>query len=100
MKPNWRILAVILLFATLSASCSSLDGPEAATRINFLEWAGNIRTPYRHENFQTINNDGVLAVVRITVELMIKGEWEEKQIEIQCEKLDDDWQCDRSMQFK
>jgi hypothetical protein len=82
MKPNWRILAVILLFATFSASCSSMDGPEAAARINFLEWAGNIRTPYRHENFQTINNDGVLAAVRITVDLMIKGEWEAKQIEI------------------
>ena len=100
MKPNWRILAVILLFATFSARCSSMDGPEAAARINFLEWAGNIRTPYRHENFQTINNDGVLSTVRITVDLMIKGEWEEKQIEIQCEKVDNDWQCNRSMQFK
>ena len=100
MKPNWRILAVILLFVIFSASCSSLDGPEAAARINFLEWAGNIRTPYRHEDFQTINNDGVLATVRVTVDLMIKGEWEEKQIEIQCEKVDDDWQCERSMQFK
>ena len=100
MKSNWRILAVILLFATFSASCSSLDGAEAAARINFLEWAGSIRTPYRHETFQTINNHGVLAAVRITVDLMIKGEWEEKQIEIQCEKVDDDWQCDRLMQFK
>ena len=99
MKPNWRILAVILLFATFSASCSSLDGPEAAARINFLEWAGNIRTPYRHENFQTINNDGVLSTVRITVDLKVEGEWKEKQTEIHCEKVDQDWHCDRSMQF-
>jgi hypothetical protein len=100
MKPNLKILAVILLVVIFSASCASLDGPEAAARINFLDWAGNIRTPYRHENFETLNNDGALATVRITVDLIIKGEWEEKQIEIQCEKVDNDWQCDRSMQFK
>ena len=100
MKSNWRILAVMLLLVAFCASCSSLDGPEAAARINFLEWAGNIRTPYRHENFQTINNDGTLATVLITVELKIKGEWREKQTEIQCKKVDNDWQCGRSMQFK
>jgi hypothetical protein len=100
MKANWRILAVILLVVMFSASCLSLDGPEAAARINFMEWAGNIRTPYRHETFQTISNDGALATVRITVELVIQSEWEEKQAEIQCEKVGDDWQCSRSMQFK
>jgi len=77
-----------------------MDSPEAAAKISFSEWAVNIRAPYRNENFQTINNDGTLSTVRITVELKIKGEWAEKQIEIQCEKVDDNWQCDRSMQFK
>jgi hypothetical protein len=77
-----------------------MDGSEAAAKINFLEWAGNIRTPYRHENFQTIQNDGTLSTVRITVDLRVKGEWKEKQIEIQCKKVDKDWQCDHSMQFK
>jgi hypothetical protein len=77
-----------------------MDGPEAAAKINFAEWAGNIRTPYRNENFQTINNDGTLATVLIRVDLKIKGEWKEKQTEIQCEKVDNDWQCDRSMQFR
>ena len=100
MKRTWRIVAVTLLLVTSSVQCSKMDGPEAAAKINFLEWAGNIRTPYRNENFQTINNDGTLSTVRITVELRIKGEWTEKQIEIQCEKIDDNWQCERSMQFK
>ena len=100
MKRTWRIVAVTLLLVTSSAQCSPMDGPEAAAKINFLEWAGNIRTPYRNENFQTVNNDGTLSTVRITVELKIKGEWTEKQIEIQCEKVDEDWQCERSMQFK
>jgi hypothetical protein len=77
-----------------------MDGPEAAAKISFLEWAGNIRVPYRNENFQTINNDGTLATVLITVDLKIEGEWQEKQTEIQCEKVDNDWQCYRSMQFR
>jgi hypothetical protein len=77
-----------------------MDGPEAAAKISFSEWAVNIRAPYKNENFQTINNDGTLSTVRITVELKIKGEWIEKEIELQCEKSGDDWQCARSMQFK
>jgi len=100
MKQTWRIVAVTLLLMICSTRCSTMDGPEAAARINFLEWAGNIRTPYRNENFQTIRNNGTLATVRITVALKIKGEWKEKQIEIQCKKADDNWQCDRSFQFK
>jgi hypothetical protein len=77
-----------------------MDEPEATAKSNFSEWAVNIRTPYRHENFQTINNDDALATVLITVELKIKGEWKEKQAEIHCKKVDQEWQCDRSMQFK
>jgi hypothetical protein len=74
-----------------------MDGPEEVARNNFSEWAVNIRTPYRNENFQASNTDTTLATVLITVELKIKREWKEKQIEIQCEKKDKDWQCDRSM---
>jgi hypothetical protein len=100
MKQTWRIIAVSLLLVTFSTRCSTMDGPEAAAKNRFSEWAVNIRTPYRHENFQTINNDGTLATVLITVDLKIKGEWKEKQVEIQCEKVDNNWQCDPSMQFK
>lgn len=100
MKRTWRVVAIALLLVTVSVRCTPMDGPEAAARINFLEWAGNIRTPYKNENFQTINNDGTISTVRITVELKIKGEWIEKQVDIQCEKVDEDWQCERSMQFK
>lgn len=100
MKQTWRIVAVTLLLMICSTRCSTMDGPEAAARINFLEWAGNIRTPYRHENFQTMDNDGTVSTVRITVELKIKGEWTVKQTEIKCEKADNNWQCDRAMQFK
>jgi hypothetical protein len=77
-----------------------MDSPEAAAKISFSEWAVNIRAPYRNENFQTLSNDGALSTVRITVELKIQGKWTEKQIELQCEKVDDNWQCDRSMEFK
>ena len=100
MKQAWRIIAVALLLVTLSTRCSTMDGPEAAARNNFSEWAVNIRIPYRNENFQTINNDDPVATVLITVDLKIKGEWKEKQTEIHCEKVDNDWQCDRAMQFK
>lgn len=100
MKHTWRISAVALLLVTFSTRCSTMDGPEAAAKNNFSEWAVNIRIPYRDENFQTIHNDGTLATVRITVELKIQGEWKEKQTEIQCEKVDNDWQCGRSMQFR
>jgi hypothetical protein len=100
MKQSWRIIAVSLLLVTFSTQCSTMDGPEAAAKNNFSEWAVNIRAPYRNENFQTINNDGTLATVLITVDLNIKGEWKEKQTEIQCKKVDNDWQCDRLMQFK
>lgn len=100
MKQIWRIITVSLLVITFSTRCSTMDGPEAAARNNFSEWAVNIRAPYRNENFQTINNDGTLARVLITVDLKIQGEWKEKQTEIQCEKVDNDWQCARSMQFK
>ena len=100
MNRIWRTIAVSLLLVVLSAQCSPLDGPEAAARNSFSEWAVNIRAPYRHENFETTNNDGVLATVLITVDLKIKGEWTEKQTEIQCEKVDDDWQCPRGIKFK
>jgi hypothetical protein len=100
MKQTWRIVAITLLLVISSTRCSTMDGPEAAAKTNFSEWAVNIRTPYRNEDFQTINNDGTLATVRITVELKIKGEWTEKQKEIQCEKVDNNWQCDRLVQFK
>jgi len=100
MKQTWRTLTVSLLVVIFITQCSPLDGPEAAARNSFSEWAVNIRAPYRHETFETIKNDGVLATVLITVDLKIKGEWTEKQTEIQCEKVDDDWQCGRGMQFK
>ena len=77
-----------------------MDGPEAAAKDKFTEWAVNIRVPYRNENFQTISNDDALATVLVTVELKIKGEWKEKQTEIHCKKMDQEWQCDRSMQFR
>ena len=100
MKRTWRVVAIALLLVTVSVRCTPMDGPEAAARINFLEWAGNIRTPYRNETFQTLNNHDTSSTVRITVELKIKGEWIEKQLDIQCKKVDEDWQCERSMQFK
>jgi hypothetical protein len=100
MKHTWRIIVVSLLMVTFSARCSTMDGPEAAAKSNFSEWAVNIRVPYRNENFQTIKNDGTLATVLITVKLKLKGEWKEKQAEIQCKKVDMDWQCNHSMEFK
>ncbi len=100
MKKTWRIVAVTLLLAISSTRCSTMDGPEAAAKINFSEWAVNIRAPYRNEDFQTINTDGALSTVRIRVELKIQGQWIEKQTEIQCEKVDTEWQCDRSIQFQ
>ena len=100
MKQTWRVVAIALLLVTVSVRCTPMDGPEAAAMINFSEWAVNIRVPYKNENFQTLNNNGTLSTVRITVELKIKGEWTEKQIDVQCKKVDEDWQCERSMQFK
>lgn len=100
MKTIWGIFAAVLFFVTFSSSCTRMDAPEAAARINFMEWAWNIRTPYRNEKFETINNDGTLSTVRITVDLKIKGEWIEKQVEIQCDKVENNWQCDRFVQLK
>lgn len=77
-----------------------MDAPEAATKINFSEWAVNIRMPYKNESFHTMSNDGSLATVKITVELKINGKWTEKQIEVHCENIDNTWQCDRAMKFK
>jgi hypothetical protein len=77
-----------------------MDGPEAAAKTSFSEWAVNIRAPYRHENFETISNDGAVATVLVTVDLKMKGEWKQKQLEIECKQVDDDWQCERLMQFK
>jgi hypothetical protein len=100
MKHPWRIIAVSLLVVIFSAQCSTMDGPEAAAKNSFSEWAVNIRVPYRNENFQTIINDDTLATVLVTVEIKIKGEWKERQTEIHCERVEQDWQCDRSMQFR
>ena len=100
MKQTWRMVAVALLLVILGARCSTMDGPEAAAKISFSEWAVNIRIPYRNESFQTISDDGTLSTVRITVEIKIGGEWKDKQIEIQCKKADDNWQCDRLFQIK
>ena len=100
MKQTWRMFVVSLFVVILSAQCSPLDAPEAAARNSFAEWAVNIRAPYKHENFQTINNDGMSATVLITVDLKIKGEWTEKQTEIQCEKAGDEWQCEPGIQFQ
>lgn len=100
MKQTRRRLAVSLLLVTLCTACSTMDGPEAAAKTSFLEWAGNIRTPYRNEGFETISTEGTLVTVLITVDLKIQGEWKEKQLEIHCEQVDTDWQCERSMQFK
>ncbi len=100
MKQTWRIIIVSLLIVTSSTRCSTMDGAEATAKNNFTEWAVNIRVPYRNENFQTIKSDGTLSTVLITVDLKINGQWKEKQTEIQCEIVNDDWQCDRAMQFK
>jgi hypothetical protein len=100
MKQARKIIAVASLLLIFSTQCSKMDGPEAAAKISFSEWAVNIRAPYRNESFQTIHNDGTLSTVRIDVEIKLKGTWTEKQTEIQCEKVDNDWQCDRSIQFK
>ena len=100
MKQIWIMIAVSLLMLTFSTRCSPMDGPEAAAKNNFSEWAVNIRVPYRGESFQTIKTDGTFATVLITVDIKMNGQWEEKQIEVHCEKAGDDWQCDRAMQFK
>jgi hypothetical protein len=100
MKQTWRILAAALILITSSARCSPMDGPEAAAKVNFSEWAVNIRAPYRNEKFDTIKDDSTSATVRITVELKINGEWTERKTEIQCERVDDGWQCARAMEFK
>lgn len=100
MKQTWRVVAITLLLVTLATRCSSMDGPEAAAKTNFSEWAVKIRVPYRNENFQTTSNDGTVATVHVTVEVKRDGEWIEKQLDVQCEKADNDWQCGRSFQFK
>ena len=100
MNRIWRTITFSLLVVIFIIQCSPLDGPEAAARNSFSEWAVNIRAPYKHEKFQTLDNDGMSATVLITVDLKIKGEWQEKQTEIQCEKVDDDWQCARGIKFK
>lgn len=100
MKRTWKIIVLCFFLVASSSRCATMDGPEAAARNNFSEWAVNIRAPYRNENFQTINNDGNVATVLITVDLKIGGEWKEKQTKIQCEKVDTNWQCDHSMQFE
>ena len=97
MNRTWAIIAVTLLLVMLSTQCSKMDAPEAAANISFSEWAVNIRVPYRHEDFQTIQNDGSSATVHITVELKLKGEWLEKQTDVHCQKADDVWHCDRSI---
>jgi hypothetical protein len=100
MKQTWSIAAITLLLVTLATRCSTMDGPEAAAKTSFSEWAVNIRMPYRNEDFQTASIDGTVATVRVTVEFKIDGEWKEKQIMVQCKESDNDWQCDRSFQFK
>lgn len=99
MKRTLRMAAIALLLAVSCVQCSKMDGPEAAAKNNFSEWAVNIRTPYRNESFETITTDGTTATVRITVEIKIDGKWTKKDIEIQCEKVDADWQCARWMQI-
>lgn len=99
-KQTWRLIAVSLFLLTSSTRCSTMDGPEAAAKNNFSEWAVNIRIPYRSESFQTIKTDSDFATVLITVDLKINGQWTEKTTEIHCEKVDEDWQCDRAMHFK
>lgn len=99
MKQTLKIIIVSLLLLSFITQCSEMDGPEATAKNNFSEWAVNIRIPYRNESFQTIKNNGTDATVLVTVDLKIKGEWIEKHIQIDCEKLDKDWQCDRSMQY-
>ena len=99
MKQPWRIAAITLLLVVLSTQCSKMDGPEAAAKSSFSEWAVNIRMPYRHESFETMNNDGTSATVRIKVESKANGKWKQKQTDVNCEKVDDDWQCDRAMKF-
>lgn len=100
MKRTWRMAAAALLLVVSAVRCSPMDGPEAAAKVSFLEWAANIRIPYRNENFETIENDGRAATVRITVEVKVEGKWKEKQVQIQCKKVADTWQCDRWIQLK
>ena len=94
------MFVIAFLLVTSSARCSSMDGPEAAAKMSFSEWAVNIRMPYKSESFYTTSNNGSVATVSITVKLKIDGKWTEKQTEVQCEKIDDIWQCDRAMKFK
>ena len=100
MKRVWIVLLLSLLLTTFSSQCSTMDAPEATAKNNFSEWAVHIRIPYKNEQFQTIANDDTFATVLITVDLKVNGEWTEKQIEVHCEKVDADWECDRSMQLK
>lgn len=100
MRPRWNTWIRVLLFAIVMTGCTQMDGPEAAAKTAFIEWAQSIRTPYRNESFQTLTNDNTLATVRITVELLTKAQWTVKQVDIPCRQVESSWQCDPGVFIK
>ena len=66
MKGRMTILGSCLLALLLLLSCAPGGGPEAAAKTAFEQWAQQNGVPYKDARFQTLNNNGVFAAVRIT----------------------------------
>jgi hypothetical protein len=92
-----RIWIMILFIMTVVTGCTKMDGPEAAAKTVFMEWAR--RTPYKNETFQTVYNNGTSATVRITAEFLTDSDWKKKKVDLECEQVENIWQCKTWMQF-
>lgn len=87
--------ALLALVWVLSCSFGgALEGPEAAAKEAFTEWAQQKGVPYKDASFQTLSNDGTFAIVRITAKFResAEAEWTEQEAKVECRNVGGEWQ--------
>jgi hypothetical protein len=92
---------VALLMLTLACGLLSSGNPEAAAKTAFEKWAQQVGVPYKNISYQTTQNDGTFATVRVqaTLKESKMEDWLEKQADVECRHVGSEWQCNSTFVF-
>jgi hypothetical protein len=104
MIPKRATIFAMLILSLVSGCLGyGLQGsPEGAAQVALDSWAKSSNTPYKDASFNTQNNDGTFATVRITVKFRPnpESEWQEYQTDVQCRLVGGQWQAPGYLQFQ
>jgi len=101
---NYRqFVAVVMMFFLFLSSCRTNDTRkiEAEAAVAFEAWAVEESVPYKEVSYQVIEGDETFVTVRVTAMLResAAAAWLEKQADIECRLVGEQWQCDSYFAF-